>query len=51
MERISRFRAKLVIGLFLDGVGVPNAGLYLTDMSAAQHKHSQTRLTDTAANC
>ena len=33
-----------------NGLTVPDAGLYLAYMSAAHHKHTKSRLTDTAAD-
>ena len=33
-----------------DGFAVPDAGLYLADVSATHHKHTETRLTDTTAD-
>ena len=34
----------------LNSTLIPNAGLNFTDMTAAHHQHSQSALTDTAAD-
>ena len=37
-------------GAGLDGLFIPNAGLHLADVAAAQHQHCQPGLTDAAAD-